>query len=90
MMENKGLWPATEAAVKQKIDEVAQGQENDEKKMISALRTCTFAHIVTKYVHRIQRDSILKIGMKLYRKKINVRHQINGKELHRWCFVTDV
>ena len=41
MMENKGLRPATEAAVKQKIDEVAQGQENDEKKMISALRTCT-------------------------------------------------
>ena len=36
---------------------------------------------------RIQRDSILKIGMKLFRKKMNGRHQINGKGLNRWCFV---
>ena len=38
----------------------------------------------------IQRDSTLKIGMKLYRKKMNGRCQINIKGLHRWCFVADV
>ena len=38
MMEDKDVWPATEAAVKRKMDEVARGGENGGKKMISARR----------------------------------------------------
>ena len=87
MMEDKDVWPATGAAVKQKIDEEAWGRRK--RQMISALR---HVHIRPQChrEYRIQRDSILKIGMKLYRKKMNGRRQINGKGLHRWCFVADV
>ena len=38
----------------------------------------------------IQRDSILKIGMKLYRKRMKGRRKINGKGLDEWRFVVDV
>ena len=80
MMEDKDVWPATEAAVKRKIDEVARGKEYDNHPE-------KHEHLPTVLWRR---DSTLKIGMKLYRKKMNGRCQINIKGLHRWCFVADV
>ena len=78
MMEDKDFLPATEGAAKRKIDEVAQDGENGRKKMISTLRNL---HIRPEChgEHKIQRDSILKIGMKFNRKKMNGRRQISGR-----------
>ena len=39
--------------------------------------------------YKIQRDSILKIGMKFSKKKTSGKRQISGRESHRWCFVTE-
>ena len=89
MIEDEDVRPATEVAVNWKIDEVAQCGENDTRNMKSALRNvpiCPQCH----GEHGIRRDSILKIGMKFSRKKTNGRHQISGREFHRWCFVADV
>ena len=36
--------------------------------------------------YKIQRDSILKIGMK----KTNDKPQISSRESHRWCCVKEV
>ena len=82
MMEDEDVRPATEAAVKRKIDEVARGEENGGKKMISARRKVSTRPQCHRE-HRIHRDSILKIGMKLDRKKMSGRHHINGKGLQR-------
>ena len=73
MMEEEDFRPATVGATKQKRDEVAGGGENGRKKTISALRNM---HIRPQCPrgHRIQEDSILKIGMKFSRKKTNGRH----------------
>ena len=66
MMEDKDVRPANEAAVKRKIYEVAQGQRKWRKEDDICLETC-------EHSPTVQRDSILKIGMKLYRKEMNVR-----------------
>ena len=89
MMEEENVQPATETASKQKIDEVARDAENGRKMRISGWRnvnTCPQCH----HAQGIQRDFILKIGMKLYRKKMNGNRQIKDKGLHRLCFVADV
>ena len=39
--------------------------------------------------YKIQRDSILKIGMKFGKKKTSDKRQISCRESHRWCFVTE-
>ena len=40
--------------------------------------------------YKLQRDSILKIGMTFSRKKTNGKCQISGRESYRWCFVVEV
>ena len=57
--------------------------------MISAKRK---VNILPGYLreHKAQQDSIQKIRMSYNRKKMNGRHQINGRGFHRRCFVADV
>ena len=78
------VWPATKAAVKLKIDEEGQGWRKRRKE--DDIRPKKQCH----RKHGIQRDFILKNGMKFYKQKMIDRHQINGKGLHRGCFVADV
>ena len=66
-----------------------EGGENDRRKMTSGLRNVDLCpHYLKEY--KIQRDSILKIGMKFSRKKTNGKRQISGRESHRWYFVMEV
>ena len=86
MMEEEEVLPATKAAVNWKIDEVARGLRKGRKED----DICPEKHEHSPTESRrqgIQRDSILKIGMKLNRKKMNGRRKINGKGFHRWYFV---
>ena len=40
--------------------------------------------------HETQQDSILRTRMSFNKKKMNGRHQINGRGFHRWCFIVNV
>ena len=64
-----------------------EGIENSGRKRTSGLRNMD---ILPQYLgkYKIQRDSILIIGMRFSRKKTNGKCQISGKESHGWCFVT--
>ena len=64
------------------------GGENGGRKTISGWRN---GDIHPQYPgdYKIQRDSILKIGIKFSKKKTSGKHQISGRESHRWCFVTE-
>ena len=89
MMEDEDVPPATKATVKRKIDDVAQGWRRWQKK--DDISPEKRAHSPQCHrEHKIQRNSILKIAMKHYRKKMNGGHQINGKGLHRWYFLVNV
>ena len=89
MMEAKDRRMITEAATKQRRDEVAQGRRKwwrdddirPEKHEYSP-----------RYLgeHETQQDSIQRIEMNFSKKKMNCRLQINGRGFHRWCFVADV
>ena len=50
-------------------------------------------NILPQYLggHETQEDSIQKIGMSCYNKKMmNGKPHKNGRGFHRWCFVADV
>ena len=66
-----------------------EGGENGGRKITSGLRN---VEIRPQYLgeYKIQRDSILKIGMKFSRKKTNGKRQISGRESYRWCFLAEV
>ena len=66
-----------------------EGGENGGNKMISGLRKVDI-HPQCLGDHKIQRCSILKIGMKFSKKKTNGKHQISGRESYRWCFAVEV
>ena len=65
-----------------------EGGENGRRKMISGRRN---EDIPPEYAgeYKIQRNSILKNGMKCSKEKTIGKHQISGRESHRWCFVTE-
>ena len=65
-----------------------EGGENGRRKTISGRRN---GNIRPQYPeeYKIQKDSILKIGMKFNKKKTSGKRQISGRESHRWCFVTE-
>ena len=65
-----------------------EGGENGGRKMISGLRNVDICPQCLGE-HKIQRSSILKIGM-FSRKKTNGKRQISGRESYRWCFVVEV
>ena len=65
------------------------GGEHGGKKMLSDLRN-VYIHPQRLGGHKIQRASILKIGMKFSRKKTNGKLQISGRESYRWCFEAEV
>ena len=85
MMEDKDVHPATKATVKRKIEKVARGRRKRWKEDYIRMTPCPQCH----GEHGIERISILKIGMKLNRKKMIGRRQINGKGFHRWCFMAN-
>ena len=90
MMEEEDVLPKATGSTKQRRDEMSpEGGENGRRKMTSCLRN---VDIRPQYLgeYKIQRDSILKIGMKFSRKKTNGKDQISGREYHRWCFMTEV
>ena len=66
-----------------------EGKENSRRKTTSGQRN---SDICPQYLgdYKIQRDSILKIGMKFSRKKTSVKRQISGRESHRLCLVMEV
>ena len=81
MMEDGGVLPKAKGSTKRK--------RNSGRKMISDLRNM---YIHPKYLegHKIQRGSILNIGLKFSRKKTNGNCQISGRESYRWCFVAEI
>ena len=90
MMENQDVLLKAEGYTKRKRDEVALSGENGRRrKMISDLRNL---YIRPKLLggHKIQRGSLLKIGMKFSRKKVNGKCKISVRESHRWCFLAEV
>ena len=66
-----------------------EGGESGGRKMTSGLRN---VDIRLQYLreYKIQRASILKIGIKVNRKKTNGKGQISGRESYRWCFAAEV
>ena len=68
---------------------VPKGRENGGTKMISGLKNVDIRpQCFGEY--KIQRGSILKIGMKFSRKKTNGKRQIRGGESYRRCFGAEV
>ena len=65
------------------------GGENGRRKMICDLRN-VYIRPQRLRGHKIKRGSILRMGMKFSRKKMNSKHQISGRESYRWCFVAEV
>ena len=60
-----------------------KGKENGRRKMMSSLRNLDICPQCLGE-HKIQRGSILKIGMKFSKKKTNGKHQISGRKSYRW------
>ena len=64
--------------------------ENEERKMTSGRKN---KNILLRYHGGcgILRDSILKIGMKRNRRRMNGngRYQTNSRRFQRWCFATE-
>ena len=62
--------------------------ENGGRKMTSVQKN---ENILLLYLEgcKILRDSILRIGMKTNKKRMNGRYQTNSRRSHRWCFATE-
>ena len=54
----------------------------EEEDIYPRLQDLPFAHSISRD-YKIQRDSILKIGMKFSRKELNGKCQISGRESYR-------
>ena len=66
-----------------------EGGENGGRKMISGLKNMDIRPQCLGE-HKIQRGSILKIGMKFSKKKTNGKLEISSRESYKWCFETKV
>ena len=84
IMEDEEVLMITKTDSNGKRDEVAWG-----RRMISVRGNM---NTLPPYLgeHKTQQYSIQKTGMSFNKKKMNGRHQINGKGFHRWCFVAGV
>ena len=81
-MEEEDVLPEDTRSTKQGEKKSPVGGENDERKITSCLRN---VDIPPQYLgeYKIQRDSILKIGMKFSGKMSNGKRQISGRESQR-------
>ena len=75
MMEEEDVLPEATGSAKQRRDEFSEGGENGERKMTSGLRNVTFAQSISE---NTKSRGILCLS--------NGKHQISGRESHRWCF----
>ena len=88
IMEEKDVLPEATRSTKPRGDEISRGQKKRRKEdNIGPEKHDICPQYPREY--KIQRDSILKIGMKFSRKRISGKRQISGKKSHRWCFVTE-
>ena len=83
IIEDKDFLPEAEGSTKGREMKSPKGRENVGRKMISGLRNIRPQCLGE---HKIQRGSILKIGMKFSKKKTNGQCQI----IYRWCFAAEV
>ena len=85
-MEEEDVLPKATGSTKGGKMKSLEGKENSRRKMTSGLRN---VDIGPQYLgeYKIQRDSILKIGIKFSRKKTNGKRQ---RISCRWCFVREV
>ena len=66
-----------------------KGGENSRRRMTSGLRNLDIRpQCLGEY--KIQRGSILMIGMKFSRKKMNGKSQVSGRDSYRWLFTAEV
>ena len=79
------IWPEKQGNL---ATEISLGRRKRQKE--DNIRLEKWGHFPTvSGDYKIQRDSILKIGIKFSKKKTSGKHQISGREFHRWCFVTE-
>ena len=73
---------------KRRRDEISQGRRKRRKEDDIRGRN---KYILLRYLGGcgILRDSILKIGMKINRRRMNGRYQTNSRRFHRWCFAKE-
>ena len=89
MMEEEYVQPATEAAVKRKIDEVARGWRKQWKEEDIWHEKREHPPTVSQRT-RNQEGFYSEDWNEALQKEDEGRHLINGKGLHRWCLVADV
>ena len=65
-----------------------KGGENEGRKMISGRRN-EDTHLQYHRGYKIQKDSILKMGMKTSKRKRSGKCQISGRKSHRRCFAME-
>ena len=85
MMEEEDILPEATGSTKRRRDEISGGWGKGWKE--DDIQPDKHVYIHPKYLreYKIQRNSILKIGMKFSRKKTSGKRQISGSESHRWC-----
>ena len=90
MMEEEDILPEDTGSTKQWRDEISRGRrkQRKEKKTISGRRN---EDTRPQYHggYKIQRDSILKIGTKISKRKTIGKCLISGRKFQRWCFITE-
>ena len=90
MTEDKDVRPTIEAAVKRKIDEVAWWRRKWRNEDDIHPEKHAHSPTVSRRTQNTEGFYSEDWNEALQELKMNGRRQINGKGLHRWCFVADV